>query len=92
MNRNMNQDNCQVCNSHLYSLYAGGAKERIKNMYYCNGCQKVIELDHTITRKPFSFGMNYDGIAITETLSMADLQHEIAITFDIDEVEDFKNE
>ena len=47
---NPNDDNCQVCNSHLYSLYAGGAKERVENTYYCNGCQKVIELDHAIPR------------------------------------------
>jgi len=81
---NTNYDNCQVCNSHLYSLYAGGAKERVENMYYCNGCQKVIELDHAIPRNTPTI---IDGTAIT-TLneSAADLENEIALTFDYEDL------
>ena len=76
---NTNDDNCQVCNSHLYSLYAGGAKERVENMYYCNGCQKVIELDHAIPRKSIN---NINNNIITLNDSVADLENEIALTFD----------
>ena len=79
------QDNCQVCNSHLYSLYAGGAKERVENMYYCNGCQKFIELDYAIKRNGFNDNLyNYNNNIITENDAVADLEHEIALTFDIE--------
>ena len=84
----MSQDNCQVCNSHLYSLYAGGAKERIKNMYYCNGCKKVIELQHEISRPQlFEFnGNNNDSFFIwSENEAVNDLKNEIAINFNIEE-------
>ena len=44
-----NNENCQVCNSHLYSLYAGGAKERVKNIlpFYIlqsNFCEKAKDI------------------------------------------------
>ena len=53
-------------------------------MYYCNGCQKVIELDHAIPRNTPTI---IDGTAIT-TLneSAADLENEIALTFDYEDL------
>jgi len=74
------EENCQICNSHLYSLYAGGAKERVEKMYYCNGCQKVIELEHAIPRNSFN---EVNSSIISESDAVADLENEIALTFDI---------
>lgn len=82
-----NNENCQVCNSHLYSLYAGGAKERVKNMYYCNGCQKVIELQYEIIRshENLIFNGNNEFKSWSENEAVNDLKNEIAINFNIEE-------
>ena len=86
-NQNPNSENCQVCNSHLYSLYAGGAKERVKNMYYCNGCQKVIELQYEIIRshENLIFNGNNEFKGWSENEAVNDLKNEIAINFNIED-------
>jgi len=35
---------CTECNSHCYSLYVGGRKDRIKNMYFCKKCKIIYKL------------------------------------------------
>ena len=66
-----------------YLSHAGGAKERVENTYYCNGCQKVIELDHAIPRNTIN---EINNNIITLNDSVADLENEIALTFDYEDL------
>ena len=35
---------CTECNSHCYSLYIGGRKDKMQDMYFCKKCKIIYKL------------------------------------------------
>ena len=35
---------CMECNNHCYTLYIGGRKDKVLDMYFCKKCQIVYKL------------------------------------------------
>ena len=35
---------CTECNNHTYTLYVGGRKDKVENMFFCKKCEIIYKL------------------------------------------------
>jgi len=44
---NHQNPSCEECGSHCFSLYSGGKKERVGDMYVCKNCKIIYSLPNS---------------------------------------------
>jgi len=50
---------CEECGRHCYSIYSGGNKERVLDVYICRNC-KIVFCIHDEKKCEFVGGKNHD--------------------------------